>query len=116
MEKYLVNADGSLTKYSDVKEPVEKKALTTAERAKQLIKKDKYATEAHQTQFEKELQKDYGYELTEEFRKELEEKFYSQLDYFYDVFEPQVKSSDPNQGESLTEVDSLIDDVKEEKK
>ena len=66
-----------------------------------LIKDDKYTREAHQFQLEKELQMDYGYKLTEEFRKELEEKFYSQLDYFYDVFEPQVKSSDPNQGESL---------------
>ena len=81
-----------------------------------LIKDDKYTTETHQIQFEKELQMDYGYKLTEEFRKELEEKFYSELDYFYDVFELQVKSSDPNQGESLTEVDSLIDDVKEKKK
>jgi hypothetical protein len=37
MEKYLVNADGSLTKYSDVKQPVEKK---TVDNTKQLIKKD----------------------------------------------------------------------------
>jgi hypothetical protein len=37
MEKYLVNADGSLTKYSDVKKPVEKKIV---DKAKQLIKKD----------------------------------------------------------------------------
>ena len=63
-----------------------------------LIKEDRYTTEAHQSQFEKELQEDYGYELTEEFRKELEENFYSQLDYFYDVFELKVESSDVVEG------------------
>jgi hypothetical protein len=68
---------------------------------KQLIKEDKYTTEAHQSQFEKELEEDYGYELTEEFRGILEKDYYSQLEIFYDVFEPQVKSSNPNQGESL---------------
>jgi hypothetical protein len=68
---------------------------------KQLIKEDKYTTEAHQSQFEKELEEDYGYELTEEFRGILEEDYYSELEIFYDVFEPQVKSSNTNQGESL---------------
>ena len=68
---------------------------------KQLIKEDKYTTEAHQIQFEKELQEDYGYELTEEFKGILEKDYYSQFEYFYDVFEPQVKSSKPNEGESL---------------
>ena len=66
-----------------------------------LIKEDKYSTEAHQIQFEKELQEDYGYEVTEEVRKEFEERFYCDLEIFYDVFEPQVKSSNTNQGESL---------------
>ena len=28
-----------------------------------LIKDDKYTTEAHQIQFEKELQEDYGYDM-----------------------------------------------------
>ena len=68
---------------------------------KRLIKEDKYTTEAHQAQFEKELQEDYGYELTEEFQGILEKDYYSQLEIFYDVFEPQVKSSNTNQGESL---------------
>ena len=52
-------------------------------------------------QFEKELQEDFGYELTEEFQGILEKDYYSQLEIFYDVFEPQVKSSNTNQGESL---------------
>ena len=52
-----------------------------------LIKEDKYTTEAHQSQFEKELQEDYGYELTEEFRKELEEKFYCVIEDFYETYE-----------------------------
>merc|ERR1712196_91330 len=67
-----------------------------------LIEEDKYTTEAHQSQFEKELEEDYGYELTEEFRKELEDRIYCAIEDFYDAFfEPQVKSSNPNEGESL---------------
>ena len=54
---------------------------------KQLIKEDKYTTEAHQAQFEKELQEDYGYELTEEFRKELEKRFYCVIEDFYETYE-----------------------------
>merc|ERR1712023_316829 len=54
---------------------------------KRLIKEDKYTTEDHQAQFEKELQEDYGYELTENFRKELEEKFYCVIEDFYDTIE-----------------------------
>ena len=53
---------------------------------KRLIKEEKYTTEDHQAQFEKELQEDYGYELTEEFRKELEEKFYCVIEDFYETF------------------------------
>ena len=53
---------------------------------KGLIKDNHYSQEAHQTQFEKELQEHYGYELTEEFRKELEEKFYCEIEDFHDTF------------------------------
>ena len=63
-----------------------------------LIKEDQYTTEAHKNKFEKELQDNYGYELTEEFRKELEEKFYCEIEDFYEVFKLQVKRSDSNQG------------------
>ena len=55
-----------------------------------LIKEDKYTTEAHQTQFEKELQEDYGYELTEEFRKELDNNFYCVIEDFYETVCPQA--------------------------
>ena len=54
---------------------------------KQLIKEDKYTTEAHQSQFEKELQEDYGYELTEEFRGILEKKCYCVIEDFYETYE-----------------------------
>jgi len=54
---------------------------------KRLIKEDKYTTEAHQAQFEKELQEDYGYELTEEFRGILEKKFYCAIEDFYEIYE-----------------------------
>ena len=37
-----------------------------------MIEQGNYTTEGHQVQFEKELQEDYGYELTEEFKKGLE--------------------------------------------
>ena len=50
-----------------------------------LINEDKYTTKAHQVQFEKELQEDYGYELTEQFRKELDEKFYCAIEDFYET-------------------------------
>jgi hypothetical protein len=60
---------------------------------KQLIKEDKYTTEAHQIQFEKELQEDYGYELTEEFRKELEEKFHCVIEDFYETFKTDLEES-----------------------
>ena len=53
---------------------------------KRLIEQTNYSTQAHQSQFEKELQDDYGYELTEEFRKELEEKFYCVIEDFYETF------------------------------
>ena len=59
----------------------------------QLIKEDQYSTEAHQIQFEKELQEDYGYELTEEFRKELEEKFYCAIEDFYETFKTDLEES-----------------------
>jgi len=55
-----------------------------------LIKEDKYTTEAHQIQFEKELQEDYGYELTEEFRKELDDNFYCVIEDFYETVCPQA--------------------------
>ena len=54
---------------------------------KRLIKEDKYTTEAHQSQFEKELQEDYGYEVTEELRKELEDNFYCVIEDFYETYE-----------------------------
>merc|ERR1712146_145498 len=57
---------------------------------KRLIKEEKYTTEDHQAQFEKELQEDYGYELTENFRKELEEKFYCVIEDFYETVCPQA--------------------------
>merc|ERR1712227_1109036 len=52
-----------------------------------LIKEEKYTTEDHQAQFEKELEEDYGYELTESFRKELEVKFYCVIEDFYETYE-----------------------------
>jgi len=53
-----------------------------------VLKEDKYNMEAHQAQFEKELQEDYGYELTEEFRKKLEEKkCYCAIEDFYETYE-----------------------------
>ena len=58
-----------------------------------LIKEDKYTTEVHQSQFEKELQEDYGYELTEEFRKQLEEKFYCAIEDFYETFKTDLEES-----------------------
>jgi len=58
-----------------------------------LIKEGIYTREIHQSQYENELQNDYGYELTKEFRKELEEKFYSQLVYFYENYGPKENSS-----------------------
>merc|ERR1712023_20112 len=58
-----------------------------------LIKEGIYTREIHQSQYENELENDYGYELTDEFRKELEEKFYSQLDYFYENYGPKENSS-----------------------
>ena len=58
-----------------------------------LIKEDQYTTEAHRIQFEKELQEDYGYELTEEFRKELEEKFYCAIEDFYETFKTDLEES-----------------------
>merc|ERR1711918_222098 len=51
------------------------------------IEQRNYTPEAHQTQFEKELEKDYGYEMTEEFRKELGEKFYCVIEDFYETYE-----------------------------
>ena len=60
---------------------------------KRLIKEGIYTREIHQSQYENELQNDYGYELTDEFRKELEEKFYSQLVYFYENYGPKENSS-----------------------
>jgi len=48
---------------------------------------NKYTTEAHQSQFEKELQEDYGYELTEEFRGILEKDFYCVIEDFYETYE-----------------------------
>ena len=58
-----------------------------------LIKDDKYTTEAHQIQFEKELQMDYGYKLTEEFRKELEDSFYCVIEEFYEAIKSEVEES-----------------------
>ena len=46
--------------------------------------------QAHQIQFEKELQEDYGYELTEEFRKELDDNFYCVIEDFYETVCPQA--------------------------
>merc|ERR1712023_224237 len=54
---------------------------------KRLIEQRNYTTEGHQCQFEKELEEDYGYEMTEEFRKELEEKFYCVIEDFYETYE-----------------------------
>ena len=42
--------------------------------------------QANQAQFEKELQKYYGYTLTEEFRKDLEENFYYAIEDFYETY------------------------------
>jgi len=55
-----------------------------------LVKGDKYTTEAHQSQFEKELQEDSRYELTEEFRGIFDKDYYSQLESFYDVYNIRV--------------------------
>ena len=57
---------------------------------KRLIKEGSYNTSTHQTMFERELQEDYGYELTIEFKKELEQKFYSQMEYFYETYAPMI--------------------------
>merc|ERR1712070_1039612 len=67
---------------------------------KRLIKEGIYTREIHQSQYENELQNDYGYELTDEFRKELEEKFYSQLVYFYENYGPKENSSEQQQDQN----------------
>merc|ERR1712137_133812 len=54
---------------------------------KRLIEQRNYTSQAHQAQFEKELEEDYGYEMTEEFRKELGEKFYCVIEDFYETYE-----------------------------
>jgi hypothetical protein len=61
-----------------------------------LIKEDKYTTEVHQIQFEKELQEDYGYELIEEFQKELEDSFYCVIEDFYETIKTDVMKSRKN--------------------
>ncbi len=53
---------------------------------KRLIEQRNYSTEDHQAQFEKELEEDYGYEMTDVFRKELDEMFYCVIEEFYETF------------------------------
>ena len=57
-----------------------------------LLKEDKYTTENHRTQFEKELEEDYGYEFTEEFQKELEDSLYVKWHRWKYIFSKVISS------------------------
>ena len=58
-----------------------------------LMEQSNYSLEAHQAQFEKELEEDYGYEMTEEFRKELEDRIYCAIEDFDKTFKTDLEES-----------------------
>ena len=71
---------------------------------KRLIDINKYSTDDHQKTFEKELQDDYGYEMTTEFQNQLKENFYCEIDYFYETYASvvQVQNYDKSGSTSLS--------------